>query len=202
MSKLKVALIIFAVAVFALVVGTFVYKYVSKDTSAESQLTTDQVLAEEWQFRSIGDTGISIIAPSSLEEVKLPSYENAKDRLDGYEMYTYRSGYFEFTLIELTAKDSEPDAEEYSKGFAKTVKKTKGISRYKYDLYPVEINGRKGYFVKGTANTKGLEVSTDSIVFTEGKDLWHIYTRYDENMPKLVSLMEKVLNSVEINEGD
>jgi hypothetical protein len=189
--------IVFAAVLFAAFVGFGVYKYKTGSSMEADAALNEAVLQDDWQLRNISGTGIQVLAPSALQAFETEAAEGVSDQ----KLYMYnKGGSFALTIITFETDNGTVDAERYTETLAKSVKDSKTTSRYKYTIDPVNINGRNGFLLTGTANSKGMKIRVDGLTFAEGSRLWHISSSYDEENPKLMKLVEQVFNSMKIVE--
>ena len=169
-----------------------------KDIVVEDGASSIQTaLAQDWQTRKVGETGLTVFTPDGLKNVPVKLDKAARKLLESYDAYEYAVTSFSIRIIHTVAIDGL-DHKDYADKLANMVKDVMKVDTYTYSIDPYEKGDMSGSALTGVANKNGFNTVINSVIVAKDKALWEVTVSYDERSKKLAELTEKILSSVEV----
>ncbi|QAR31892.1 hypothetical protein EP073_00285 [Geovibrio thiophilus] len=186
--------VIAAAVVLAVFAGTAAFKYHKKAAKAEKGIA-DVILAQNWEEREVGNTGIKILAPDNMRDVSAAA--EIFDNATAQDVRQFSLGTFGLTVLAAEAP-AEISGEAFSADLVNKIKNSGAASVFEYEIKPEKAGGHSGWRLTGTANTGGQKIRVEALSFSSGKLLRHVAVSFDGNDDKLEKLTERILASVEL----
>jgi len=194
-KRLQIIIVVLAIA-FA---GMYYSKKMIKESapSEEAMGAIETVLTQQWELRKIADTGLAMLVPDKMKHIPTKLEESAKETLDSYSAFEYKTEPFMLKVNYMVAK-YDLSSEEYAKELTAMLKSSGDITGFESETIAFEEDGMKGSFVKGEGTQGNQDVALNSVIIADNTKIWEVTIGYYKNDKRLVKLAQDIIKSIQI----